>query len=213
MNPASAPAAAAPAVQKARHGNKRKGHGFQAKPLDEGTLTEAGNRVWPSKFGVSVTYELPSGLPAGLILDASVLCVGDKASLKRGPSGIKYRCARAWKLRQLDGTYLRTTSRQVAERFLATHGFKFVDVVDGVALVGSEADIENALLAPITPKEPVLKRRRPPTPGDDQELDAMYGRHSCEIFRKLRPAEDCRRCSHSTSQVPLDRGCNICTAK
>ena len=173
MNPASAPAVAAPAVQKARHGNKRKSHGFKATPLHEGTLTEVGNRVWPAKFGVKVTYELPSGLPAGLILDASALFVSDKASLKRGPSGIKYRCARAWKLRQPDGKYLRTTSRQVAQSFLDTHGFKFVDVVDGVALVGSDANIENALPAPVTPKDRQPKRRRPLTPGDDRDLDAI----------------------------------------
>ena len=121
---------------------------------------------------------LPPGLPPGLIHDVSALYLAYKAEKKKSAALRKYKCTRAWMLRQADGSYRRTQARLEAAAFLATHGFCFVDLVAATAAPAPPADAEIAHVCTSTPAVGQSKRVRP-TPADKEDFDGRTAIGTC----------------------------------
>ena len=190
------PAVALPSPAARTIGVKRSHQGENLKSthaVSKGTLTADGNRVWPEEYCIGSTYKLPPGLPPGLIVDASTLHLAGTAEKLKSVDKRKYKCVRAWLLRQADGSYRRTQKRIEAAAFLATHGFSFVDLVaaaDAPALP-AEAEITDVCIS--TPAMGQSKRVRP-TPADMEDFDGRMYTGTCENLRSLLPKEPCPIC-------------------
>ena len=137
-------ALAPPAAVVRTIGVKRSHQGKNLKSVhtvSKGTLTADGDRVWPEEYRIGSTYSLPHGLPPGLILDASTLHLAGSAEKLKSVDKRRYKCVRAWLLRQADGSYRRTQKKAEAASFLAAHGFSFVDLRVGAAAPALPVDV------------------------------------------------------------------------